>query len=404
MNFLPFLPLLALCCFLADAASPVAKVIDLLGDMKKKVENEGNAKDATMATFMATCEKQAADLGYQIKTEKGQVEELTARSSKAEGKISAFASSIEQTQNSLAATENDLKAASDVRSKEQADFKTGEQELVGTMASLEKAVAVLQSKKGAALVQTKNAAGIVQAVEALLNAQMISSEDGQTLTTLLQDNAESDDAGFGEPAPGPAYAKKAGGIVDMLSDLTDKAKVQLDELRKKETKASHSFDMLRQSLNDQLKFGKADVEKAKQSMADEQGTKAQAQKDLGLTKDSLAKDQKVLSDTKMECNREVNEWRTEQKERVEELKAIDTATLLSWKRREVLLLKSIPSSKSTQLFEAVQIWHTSRWCLWCVSWPSSKTRSSSRSWPGRWTACCVSPRKQATGHLRRLLL
>ncbi|CAE8626502.1 unnamed protein product, partial [Polarella glacialis] len=50
--------------------------------------------------------------------------------------------------------------------------------------------------------------------------------------------------------------KKAGGIVDMLEDLLDKAEENLDDLRKKETVAINNFSMLSRSLENEIKFGK----------------------------------------------------------------------------------------------------------------------------------------------------
>ena len=46
-------------------------------------------------------------------------------------------------------------------------------------------------------------------------------------------------------------------------------KDQLTELRKKETEAKHSFEMVSQSLADEIKFAKAALEKAKKRLGPE---------------------------------------------------------------------------------------------------------------------------------------
>ena len=42
------------------------------------------------------------------------------------------------------------------------------------------------------------------------------------------------------------------GIVDLLEDLKEKAEGELAEARKAESSAKHNFDMMRQSLQDQM--------------------------------------------------------------------------------------------------------------------------------------------------------
>ena len=49
-------------------------------------------------------------------------------------------------------------------------------------------------------------------------------------------------------------SSEAGGIVDVLADLQEKAQTELDEARKKEQTALSNFQLLKQSLDDQIRF------------------------------------------------------------------------------------------------------------------------------------------------------
>ena len=49
-----------------------------------------------------------------------------------------------------------------------------------------------------------------------------------------------------------AYKGHSSSIVDVLTDLKQKAEMQLDEARKEEINAKHNFDLLKQSLEELL--------------------------------------------------------------------------------------------------------------------------------------------------------
>jgi len=53
-----------------------------------------------------------------------------------------------------------------------------------------------------------------------------------------------------------AYENKSGGVVDTLNDFLEKAEGLRDEVTKEETQATNKFDMLKQSLTDEIKYAK----------------------------------------------------------------------------------------------------------------------------------------------------
>ncbi|CAK8992393.1 Uncharacterized protein SCF082_LOCUS3076, partial [Durusdinium trenchii] len=91
------------------AASPVGKVITLLENMEVNIADEGKAEKEKMAKYSAMCEKRTAELKYQIKTAQTDVDELSARISKADSKAEAATSSIQEKQVSIATDQGDLK-------------------------------------------------------------------------------------------------------------------------------------------------------------------------------------------------------------------------------------------------------------------------------------------------------
>lgn len=339
-----------------QAVNPVAKVISLLSDMQTTIKKEGKAEDARITKFSNNCELRSADLQYQIKTAKEDIEELSARISKAEGKKETLVSTLEETSEGIASNEADLAAATSVRAKEAADFKAAEKDLLETSATVERAMSMLEKKeaKGESLVQVKGAGNLLQAVQAMMDASVIGHQDAKTLSAFLQE----------AQAPGPAtYESKTGGVTEMLEDMLDKSKDQLMELRKKETEAEHSFEMVTQSLADEIKFAKAALEKAKKSQAEQARIKAEAEKDLQQTKASLAQDEKSLSDVTMDCKGEVADYQEETKSRGLELEALTAAkaALMESSGLSFLQLASkstIKSSQDLKHFEVVRMVRT----------------------------------------------
>merc|ERR1719456_1555955 len=111
---------------------------------------------------------------------------------------------------------------------------------------------------GASMLQLKNAGSLTEALTAMVQASVFSSADASRLTALAQ--TSDDDTG----APAAAvYESHSGGILDTLAGLLEKAEAQLDEARAKETAAKNNFEMLKQSLSDEIKFANKDMAAAK---------------------------------------------------------------------------------------------------------------------------------------------
>merc|ERR1719333_710800 len=132
--------------------------------------------------------------------------------------------------------------------------------------------------------------------------------------------------GMGAGAPDAAvYESHSGGVVDVLEDLLEKATNQLDDARKAETKAKNEFEVLKQSLTDEIRFAEEDLAKSKKALSETQETKATAEGDLAVTSKDLAEDTKALADLHAECSTKAAAFESETKSRDEELAALAKA-------------------------------------------------------------------------------
>merc|ERR1719183_1726009 len=158
----------------------------------------------------------------------------------------------------------------------------------------------------------------------MVKAQTLSTAEGAKLTALVQDKQESDDDDSGAPQAA-AYSSSSGGVVDTLNDLLEKAQTQLETARTKEEADVQNFEMLAQSLNDEIKFANKELDDAKKSKSESQEGKATAEGDLQVTQKDLDEDLHTLGGLHHDCMTKANDFEAETKSRAEELKALATA-------------------------------------------------------------------------------
>merc|ERR1712194_39309 len=107
----------------------VQKVVMLLGDLEKKIIADGEEEQKAFEAYEDWCHNGAKDKGFEITTAKASIEDLTATIGKAQSDISTLSAKIEDLGNAIAENDGDLKAATDIRQKENAEYVVTEQEL-----------------------------------------------------------------------------------------------------------------------------------------------------------------------------------------------------------------------------------------------------------------------------------
>jgi len=306
------------------AASPVSKVLDLLAGLQAKIIGEGESSQKVYDEFAEWCEDTSKNIDYSIDTGKKNVASLMATIEEERATLEELAAKIEALSGSIATDEADLKAATEVRNKEQSDFAAEEKDLVDVVDTLNRAVAILEremQKGGASMLQLKNADTLVQALSAMVQATMLSTADASKLTALVQSSQESDDDSMGAPAAA-VYEGHSGGILDVLGGLLEDAEGNLADARSKETTALHNFEMLKQSLEDQIKFSTKDATAAKKATSEATEKKAVATGDLDVTSKDLKADENTRSTLHQDCLTKAQDFEAATKSRGEELAAL----------------------------------------------------------------------------------
>jgi len=313
----------------ATESNPLGKVMELMDTLAAKITAEGEAEAKAFKEYFAWCDDAAANLHNEIATGGKKQEELGAAISKATADISASSAKIEELSGAISADEKELKEATAVREKEVATFEASEGELVDAIDTLDRAVGILQkemAKSPASLAQvdTTNLDSVIKGLNAVINAASFSSNDQQKLTALVQQNAESDSDELAAPAAA-VYKSHSGSIFDILEDMKEKAEGQLADLRKAESTTKHNYNMLKQSLEDQIDADSKDMDEEKSLKASTEENKAVAEGDLAETVKGLAEDNKALATASSTCMTVAGDHEATVKSRTEELTAIATA-------------------------------------------------------------------------------
>jgi len=313
----------------AENANPIEKIVQMMGDLQGKIIGEGEDCQKVYEEFAEWCEDSSRDLGFEIKTGKSEKADLLATIGKETARSEALDTKIGELAADIATDEADLKAATEIRDKEQAVFAAEEKELSTVIDMLQRAIAVLEKELGgASMMQIKTATNLEEALAVMVKASGISSMDASGIVALAQTSSSSDDDDSDSETGAPeaaTYESHSGGILDTLNGLLEKAQNQLDAATKAETTNKNNFEMLKQSLTDEIKFGNKDMDDSKKELAESGEIKAAAEGDLAVTEKALAEDINALADLHNNCMTKAQDFEAETTSRGEELKALAMA-------------------------------------------------------------------------------
>jgi len=313
------------------ATNPLGKVIELLDGLSAKIVQEGEAEESAFKEFVAWCDDAARNKKYEIETATNRKTKLEASIGKLTSDAEAASAKIEDLAGSIASNAADLKSATTIREKESVDFSASEAELMEAIDTLGRAITIIEREmrknpSAFAQVDARNVNSLVQSISAVVDAASFSAADKQRLTALVQahDPDGDGDLDFGAPAAA-AYKSHSGGIVDTLEDLKEKAEEQLGSLRKQEVNGRHNYEMLKQSLEDQMAADTKEKNDQAASMQAAREARASAQGELQQATKALDDGKLALETVNSDCMTTAADHESTTEARKEELAVIAEA-------------------------------------------------------------------------------
>jgi len=311
----------------AAETNPLAKVLNLMEELKAKIIKEGEVEAKAYDEYLQWCQSAVQNTGFAIETATKEKGELEAKITELTAAINEAASKTEDLASAIATNEGDLKSATAIREKELADFLKSEKELMEVISALERAISILEKEMAKnpasfAQVYNTNVKNILQSLSLVADAAAFSVDDRQRLIALAQ--TDQGDEEFGAPAVA-SYKSHSSGIIDVLEDMKEKAESQLAEVRKAEEGAKHNYAMLKQSLEAQIAADTKDMKEEKTGKAEAEEGLAEAEGDLEMTNKELANAKEMLATSRSTCMKVGADHEMTVKAREEELKVIAEA-------------------------------------------------------------------------------
>jgi len=327
----PMSKVLILCVVgaLAAKVSPVQKVIQLLDELKGKVESDLSAEEKMMEEYTSWCDEEANEKEDAITSSKRTIGDLEATIEDAKATILTLTASIDELTSKISTSETELAEASGIREKEHEVFVASEKELVDTVDSLERAMVVL--KKNLGFMQTGRGAHLLAAMagglQKVVEASWVNEHQKAVLQSLLQtkDEDSDEDLEFQPQGKTVAYESSSGGILDTIADMQGKAEESLSGTRKDEMEAAHAYALVKQGLEDEIKVANKQLSEATLTRSTTEEELHSAEASLSETEETLAADTKYLEELKQSCTTKATEWAARQKQAAEETAAIQKA-------------------------------------------------------------------------------
>jgi len=309
------------------AENPVAQVIKMLENLQKKVKAEQENGEDLHKTAAELSSTKIQELSDEITTQSTAKEEATAVIAKEAALIATTKDELAEIQTSSSGNQEQLTAATATREQERGTFTVAEQELVGIVNALEKAIETLKQQvpsSGASLVQFQNSGGVLEALQLLVSGFSFSESDAQTLTGLVEETESPAETG----APAAVYENHSGDVISTLENLHKTATTNLENLRKTEIAAQKAFEELKASLEGAITGEASAKVNALENLREADQLKNATETKKMEAEEHLAAAGSNLDTTQDEQANELEAFNQEHEAETEEMKALRKATLI----------------------------------------------------------------------------
>merc|ERR1719161_954681 len=251
----------------------------------------------------------------EITTAKTLIDKLTAEIDKATSDITNLSADIDELDGEIAAWEKDQKAATELRSSENAEYMKVQADYSESIDAIARAIMVLGQQN----VDYKQAAALLEETSAVV------PHARQVLQALIQEkSAQQKASSDGAPAVA-AYEFQSGGIIEMLKKLKKKFKDELSEVETAESNSAHAYDLEMLHLGNNIATAKGNRDEKAEHRASLATSNAQLKGELADAQDGMATDEKYLADMKATFKAKSAAFADNQKVRAEEIAAMKKA-------------------------------------------------------------------------------
>jgi len=324
----------------ASAATRMDRVVKLLADVKTRVEADGSAEQKSYDKFACWCEDTLGRKASDISEAKTTIEDTTQLIVKTKADLASHTAEIGQLKKQIAGNIDSQREATEVRSKEAAEYSEEKAESENCIGALEAAIKVLSgagSKKGfLETLQEAQILGVAAGIKSVLKTSEVThrfSDDEIEIVRKFTDKPEEYVGGhtFGFSAaqvaqnPFGDYAPQSTQIQGILKGMYDGFTSDLEKDNAAEAEKQKSFEALLATKKAELATLEATLETQELDAAEATKTLADSKETLDDTKEQLASDETFFADSKESCQTKASMWAERTRLRTEELSGMAQA-------------------------------------------------------------------------------
>jgi len=298
--------------------NPMRRIINMLQDMSKEVEREGEAEKELFEKAFCACETGEKELDKTIVDSQAAIEEWTAKISSLEAESAQLTQEVGEHKTGAEQAKNDLSEATSLREKEHKEFVATEKDTKLNLDGLSKAIpAIEKGMGGAALMQLPHMARKVERLRRFVEiTRYLSNDDRSQVLAFLDEGDDQEDS---------AQSRGAGEILGIMKNMKDEMEKDLKEMQEQEKSDLEAFNEMKASKEEEIGINeKAVVEKEKRigAIALELSEGKHALEDA---EEELANAEKFQKTMKEQCAGMEKQKAMREKARADEIKAISEA-------------------------------------------------------------------------------
>merc|ERR1719443_704202 len=346
-----------------STGSPVTKVVELIKELKSKIEADGKAESKIYNKYACWCETTSARKATNIHQAMADIKSLSTQVLEYKGAVATLASEITELSSEMQDNQGAQDEATAIRQKENGEYEAQKAEMEQTLNALERGIKVLMGAGTGgdeSLLQTRTQAAEMNlmlvardvhvAVQKLPAEHLLAPTALAKVTSFLQDPADYLDQKAKKSA---SYSPASATIQGILKDMYDTFSMNLEKGTETEATQQKNYETLMATKMKELASLTSTIEAKEGHKAEAEKNLADSSQELDDTKAQMEADTALFDDTKAACNSKAAEWNERVRARSEELAGINKGLeILTSDDAQALFSKAIKPGMETFLQES----------------------------------------------------
>jgi hypothetical protein len=341
-------------CFVAGlqlsvkTASPVEKVVELIKELKTKMETDEANEQKIYNKFACWCETTTKRKANAIDTGKATIGTSTTTILMQKGTIATKESEIAGLQEAIEKTTASMKKLTSIREKENSEYQSQKDYMETTLSSLHKAIQVLSGAgTGGDMALLKVAAQVRSKILEAPQLDALSDKSSHLLKIFFEDpvsfmQGKQEPVDYYDKAAQAkaSYSPQSATVTGVLKDMYDTFSADLEKSNQEESNLQKAFEdeiAVKETSN---KLNKENIVMKETEKADTEKLLDEEEQKLAATQTQLKLDEDIFSETRTSCKDKSDDWDARQLARTEQMVGVNKA------------LEVLTSDSARETFEA----------------------------------------------------